>query len=403
MSRYSVYIAVRYLFSKKKRNAINLISAIAVLAFTVCTAALIIILSTMNGFEELIFSMYGKFNPDLKVVPVEGKIFEPGTYTGHIRKMKGVQSVFEVLEDQAAVRHGDYQTVCTVKGVTPDYFSKNGLASFISEGEAVLSENNIPYVVLGAGIDLKINADLGGPFSLISLITPRRGDYSVSDADAIREMQIQPSGVVTMDETISNRYVFVPKTFANDLFERNGMISSLEIRLENPDQADAFSAAISEKLGNELKVLNRYEQQASLYKMFKSEKWASYAILTFILIIAAFNTLGSLTMLVIEKKKDIGTLAALGARPGGIIRIFLINGMMIAGIGTIAGLMAGSTLVWLQDRYGLVRMQGAIIENYPVKLMGNDVFLVAATALILGFLAALYPSVQARKLTQLQT
>lgn len=400
MSRYATFIAGRYLFSKKKRNAINIISSIAVLAFTVCTAALIIILSTMNGFEELIFSMYGKFNPDLKLIPVQGKTFQDKEASGYIGNLKGVKSIFEVLEDQAAIRNGDYQTVCTVKGVDPDYFSANGLSAYISEGDAVLFEKGIQYAILGAGIDQKINADIGGPFGTVSLLTPRRGDFSVSDPEAIRDLQIHPSGVVTMDEVISNRYVFVPRNFADDLFERNGQVSSMEVRLHDFSQAGKIRKAIEEQYGNRLKILDRYEQQASLYKMFRSEKWASYAILTFILLIAAFNTLGSLTMLVIEKKRDIMTLSSLGARPRGIMRIFLINGLMIAGIGTIAGLVTGSSLVLLQDRYGLVKMQGAIIENYPVKLMGNDVLLVAATALLLGALAAVYPAFNAKKLAQ---
>jgi ABC-type lipoprotein release transport system permease subunit len=395
--RTSLFIAGRYLFSKKKRNAINIISSVAVLAFAVCTSALIVILSTMNGFESLIFSMYNKFNPEIKVSLNEGKVFEQDHTIQKLKSIKGIKNMMPIMEDNAAIRNGDYQTVCTVKGVDSNYFIVNGLHSMVVEGEGIVKQNAYNFMVLGSGIDQKINCNIGGPFSLVSLITPRRGDFNVNDIESIKSMEIEPAGVLTLDETISNRYVFVPIDFAQSLFERENQISSLEITLQKNTNVDVVLNEVKQVLGKSFKVQNRMEQQASLYKMFKSEKWASYAILTFILLIAAFNALGSLTMLVIEKKDDIKTLMGMGARPSLIRNVFFSNGFFISAIGTFFGLALGIALVLVQEKYGLVKMQGAIVENYPVKLLLKDVLLVLGTALGLGVLTGIYPALKAMK------
>lgn len=391
----TLFIAKRYLFAKKKRNAINIISGIAVLAFAVCTAALIIILSTMNGFEQLIFSMYNRFNPDLKISPNHGKVFDPTQFQSRIKALKDVAYVWPVMEDNAAIRNGDYQTVCTVKGVDSAYFKVNGLNALITEGEALLQMDDFNYCILGAGIDQKINCNIGGPFSLVSLITPKRGEYNVNDLDAIQSMELEPAGVVTMDDIINNRYVFVPLRFAQSLFERQQQVSSLEVRFKKDNES--AEQAVKAIMGKDFKIQNRMEQQASLYKMFKSEKWASFAILTFILLIAAFNALGSLTMLVIEKKEDIRTLSAMGASKSKIRNIFFTNGFLISGFGALVGLILGVALVLLQQEYGLVKMTGAIIDSYPVKLLWTDVLVVAGTALGLGFLTGIYPAMKSVK------
>ena len=351
----------------------------------------------MNGFESLIFSMYNKFNPEIKISVNEGKVFEQEKTIQKLKSIKGIKNIMAIMEDNAAIRNGDYQTVCTVKGVDSNYFIYNGLNSMVVEGEGIVKQNGFNFMVLGSGIDQKINCNIGGPFSLVSLITPRRGDFNVNDIDAIKTMEIEPAGVLTLDETISNRYVFVPIDFAQELFERENQISSLEILLQKNANTELVLNEVKQILGNSFKVQDRLQQQASLYKMFKSEKWASYAILTFILLIAAFNALGSLTMLVIEKKEDIRTLMGMGARPSLIRNVFFSNGFLISAIGTFFGLVLGIGLVMVQERYGLVKMQGAIVENYPVKLLLNDVFLVLGTALGLGVLTGIYPALKAMK------
>jgi ABC-type lipoprotein release transport system permease subunit len=380
------------LFAKKKRNAINIISSIAVLAFTVCTTALIIILSTMNGFEELIFSMYNKFNPDIKITPIEGKFFEYQSTLAKIKKIEGVAFVLPSLEDHAVVRNHDYQTICTVKGVDDRYFKINDLEGRITEGEALLNEKNVPLMVLGSGVGVKVNASTRGPFSQLTVITPRRGDFSVSDPEAVKQLLIQPSGLITLDEAISNKYVFVPMSFAEQLFETNGKASSLEVKLNANANEEKVYQTIQTLLKKDFKVQNRMEQQATLYKMFKSEKWASFAILTFILLIAAFNALGSLTMLVIEKKEDIYTLISMGASKRIIQKIFFSIGFLISFFGAFLGLLIGLGLVALQQTTGFIKMQGAIVDSYPVKIKGEDILLVLFTVLLLGLIVGILPA-----------
>jgi len=388
------------LFSKKKRNAINIISRIAVLAFAVCTAALIIILSTMNGFEHLIFSMYNKFNPEIKISLSAGKVFESEAVINKIKVLEGVSYVLPALEDNAVIQNGDYQTVCTVKGVDSQYFAVNDLQVLLNSGEAIVKDNGVNYVLMGAGISQKINADASGPFNQINLISPRRGQFSVSDMDAVNTMTIVPSGVLTLDESMSNKYVFVPLDFAQTLFDRPAQASAIEVHVKPGTDITLLQAKLQSTLGTGFKVQNRMEQQASLYKMFRSEKWASYAILTFVLLIAAFNALGSLTMLVMEKKQDIKTLSYIGARPQLIRSVFFNNGFLLAAIGTTIGLCLGIALVLAQDHFGLIKMQGAIVENYPVKLMFEDIILIASTALGLGVLTGLYPAYKAVQLME---
>lgn len=388
------------MFSKKKRNAINIISRIAVLAFAVCTAALIIILSTMNGFEHLIFSMYNKFNPEIKISLSAGKVFESEAVINKIKVLEGVSYVLPALEDNAVIQNGDYQTVCTVKGVDSQYFAVNNLQVLLNSGEAIVKDNGVNYVVMGAGISQKINADASGPFNQINLISPRRGQFSVSDMDAVNTMTIVPSGVLTLDESMSNKYVFVPLDFAQTLFDRPAQASAIEVHVKPGTDITLLQAKLQSTLGTGFKVQNRMEQQASLYKMFRSEKWASYAILTFVLLIAAFNALGSLTMLVMEKKQDIKTLSYIGARPQLIRSVFFNNGFLLAAIGTTIGLCLGIALVLAQDHFGLIKMQGAIVENYPVKLMFEDILLIASTALGLGVLTGLYPAYKAVQLME---
>lgn len=388
------------MFSKKKRNAINIISRIAVLAFAVCTAALIIILSTMNGFEHLIFSMYNKFNPEIKISLSAGKVFESEAVINKIKVLEGVSYVLPALEDNAVIQNGDYQTVCTVKGVDSQYFAVNNLQVLLNSGEAIVKDNGVNYVLMGAGISQKINADASGPFNQINLISPRRGQFSVSDMDAVNTMTIVPSGVLTLDESMSNKYVFVPLDFAQTLFDRPAQASAIEVHVKPGTDITLLQAKLQSTLGTGFKVQNRMEQQASLYKMFRSEKWASYAILTFVLLIAAFNALGSLTMLVMEKKQDIKTLSYIGARPQLIRSVFFNNGFLLAAIGTTIGLCLGIALVLAQDHFGLIKMQGAIVENYPVKLMFEDIILIASTALGLGVLTGLYPAYKAVQLME---
>ncbi len=388
-------IALRYLFARKKQNAINIISGIAILAFSVCSAALVVILSTMNGFENLIFSMYNKFNPDIKITLNEGKVFDINELKTKIGNQSEIQSLYYILKDNAVAKIGDNQTVCTVVGVDSSYLTRTGISGQVVNGYPTLKEDNISYAVMGVGVSSKLNINLNNPYQLISLITPRRGDFSVSDPSAIAQLEIQPGGEITIDETVNNQYVYVDMEFAQQLFERQGKASAIEINVRNKKDIEPLIDKIKSKLGKTYKIQNRMQQQSMLYKMFKSEKWASYAILTFILIIATFNALGSLTMLVIEKKKDIKTMIALGSSKAFIKKIFFTNGLLIALIGCCIGMLIGTVLVLAQQHYGLIKMQGAIVEYYPVKLAISDLILILTTCFVLGIITGIIPAQKA--------
>jgi lipoprotein-releasing system permease protein len=397
--RTGLYIALRYLFSKKKRNAVNYITWITVLGFAVGAFALIVILSTLNGFEKLILSMYSRFDPDLRIEPQQGKVFTIDEATlNKIKGLNAVTAIYPVVEDQAVIKHYENQSVCLVKGVPNDYIDKTGLAPYVLDGEPILSVDGEPRAILGAGIDFKLQTRVNNPHSITTLYVPRRGNYSINDPGILNSLAIWPSGVIVLDEQINQRYIFVPIDFARELFERDSAISFLEIRLKDESLMKETKLLISQMLNaEELKIKDRYQQQESLYKMFKSEKWVTYALLTFVLILASFNVTGSLSMLIVEKKKDIFTLKTLGADNLFIRRLFLTEGMLIGLLGGVIGLTIGCLLVLAQKEFGLIKMQGAIVESFPVILMWTDVILIFGTTLVLGWITSLYPAYNSTK------
>jgi ABC-type lipoprotein release transport system permease subunit len=272
--------------------------------------------------------------------------------------------------------------------------SSLGLDKLITDGDAALREGAVPYIVLGAGIDARLNVNMNSPYNMVSVIAPRRGEFSVSSPESVNQLEIVPGGVLSLDEQINNKYAFVPISFARNIFERDSAVSSLELSLSARAEEKEVVDRLKTILGPVLDIKNQQQQQEALYKMFRSEKWASYAILTFVLLIAAFNVVGSLTMLVLEKKKDIRTFSSLGARDSTIRRIFIYEGMMITMIGSLAGLTIGACLVVAQEHYGFIKMAGAIVDSYPVILQSADLILVLATSVCLGLFSSIYPALR---------
>ncbi len=390
--KYSLFIAFRYLVAKKTHHAVHYISRITALGFMVGSFALIVILSTLNGFEGLILTMYANFDPDLKVEPTTGKTLHFTTQDFEIiEQTPGLLSYHKIIEEQAVVKHFDNQTACYIKGVDKDYFNETALSPYIAEGSGLLYENGQPQAILGAGVDFKLQTRVGNPLSTITLYTPRRGNYSITDPNLIQSKTITPSGVIYLDDQINQKYVFIPYETAATLFERDSAFSYLEIRIK-PGFEKAAESHIEAHFGNTFLVKNRIQQQEALYKMFASEKWVTFALLSFVMLLASFNVTGSLTMLVVEKKKDIFTLATLGASKSFIRQVFLYQGMLVAFIGGFVGLGVGSLLVWAQSKFNIITMSGAIVEAYPVKLLTSDIALIFCTTLILGFITSILPA-----------
>lgn len=389
------YISKRYLVSKKSQNAINIISGISVLGVAIGTMALIVILSVFNGFDELIKSLYSTFDPEIKITLSEGKTFSPASSAfSEIRNNSNVGYFAEVLEENVLLRYGDRQYIATMKGVDNEFVNITGIDTMIVEGEFVLKDKYRPYAVIGQGVAYYLGVGLTflNPINIYSI--KRTGNISMNPEQAINRKFIFPSGIFSIEQEHNIRYIIVPIEFARELLGYQDEVSAIELNLQLGSDAQRVQNEIIQILGKEYLVQNRNEQNALFYRIMKSEKWAIFFILTFILIIASFNIIGSLTMLILDKKQDIITLRNLGASDTLIRRIFLMEGWMVSILGALCGLIIGSLIAWLQTRFGLIKLGGSgsfIIDAYPVVYKFSDVWKVFFTVLLIGFLAAWYP------------
>lgn len=392
---FSFYIAKRYLFAKKSRNVINIISAISVVGVSIGTMALIVILSVFNGFDNLVQSLFNSFDPDIKITIKEGKTFSSGAERiQNLKKLKGVLYMSEIIEENALLKYDDRQYIVTVKGVSDEFINMSGIDSMIIDGEFILKENKNNYAVIGQGVALNLAVGLNF-ITPINIYVPKRTQkVSLNPEKAFSRKYIFPSGIFAIQQDFDSRYIIVPIDFARDLLDYSNEVSAIELKLDPVFNKDKIQEEIKKHLGTGYEVKNRFEQQELLYKIMKSEKWAIFLILTFILIIASFNVIGSLTMLIIEKKKDIDTLRSLGTNLSVLRKIFLFEGWMISILGAILGLMTGTIICWIQQHFGLIKIQGSesfVIDTYPVYMELPDFVYVFVTVLFIGYLAAWYP------------
>lgn len=393
MLRLPGTIAIRYLLGKKSRNAVNIISGIALMGYAVGAFALLTILSALNGFESLLFDVYNDFHPDLRINSRNGKVFHlDSAQLARLRGLPGIAMVSPVLEDNAVLQAGNQQVICTLKGVDSGYLRARKLQQRLIAGEPELgAPNEIPLVVLGEGLDYRLNLNPGEPYQRINAIVPDRQSTSLVNPDII-SLPILPSGVYRLDDEIGNRYAFVSLDFASELFSRDQEYSQLEIMLQPGANAANVSAAVQGLLGKEFDIRDRRRQNEALFKMFRTEKWATFAILCFVLGIISFNLTGALSMLVIEKKEDIRILHVMGAKNQSIGSIFLFEGLLIALSGASLGILLSILAVILQQQYGFITMQSAIVPFYPVELHTSDIALVFGVTFVLGLLSSLYPA-----------
>lgn len=378
----SFYIAKRYLFSKKSLNAIHVISGISMLGVFVGSAALIIILSVFNGFENLVLSMYNTFTPEILIEPAKGKTFDPnGEKFTAIRNDPRIANYTEVLQEKALLRYRNGQYIGLVKGVSSDFLKRDRLDSTVVEGTFTLEDSGTPYAVIGSLVQSYLTINIHDNYSNLVLYSPKKGaENSINPADEFTVKSIHPSGVFQIQRQFDES-VIVPLSFARELLGENRNISSIELYLKKGEQAGAFRNEIKGKLGKGYFVKSRVEQNELLYRILNSEKWAIFFILTFVLIIAVFNIVGSLTMLVIDKKKDIAILSSIGASRTLIQKIFFLEGMMISVMGCVAGMTAGLLFCILQQQYGFIKMaeSNLITEAYPIGMRWTDFILVFFT------------------------
>ena len=390
-----LYIACRYLFAKKSRNAINVISSISVAGVTVGTMALIIVLSVFNGLETLVRSIFNTFDPDLKITPVQGKTFIPdATSLNMLSNVNGVACYSLCAEENALLRYGDRQFVATIKGVDENYSRVTGVDSSMWDGEFMLmSDQGRPFAIPGIGVANYLGMRVNFVTPLNIYVPKRTGTVDLDPENAFIRNYIFPSGIFQVEQEFDSRYVFVPLGFARDLLEYKSEVTSLEIRFDGGAREADVQRDVTRIFGEGYKVQNKYEQQEIFYKVMRSERLAIFLILTLILIVASFSIIGSLTMLIIEKERDIGILRSLGADNMLIRKIFIYEGWLISIIGAIAGIILGFIICWVQQRFGIVSLQSEslIVNAYPVEMKIRDFIVVPLTVLIIGFWAAWYP------------
>jgi lipoprotein-releasing system permease protein len=393
--KLSVYIAKRYLFAKKSRNAINIISAVSVAGVAVGTMALIIILSVFNGLEGMVNKIFNTFDPDLSITASAGKVFVPDSISLlRLSQIKAIDAYSLTLEDNAALRYGDKQYIAIIKGVDDNFKKVTNIDRSMYEGDFRLrAANNQPEAVVGLGVarHLGVNVNFINP---LSIWVPRRtGGNNLNPEDALIRKYIFPSGIFEIEQEYDSKYLFIPIDFCRELLEYDNEISSIEIRLKDYRTEPSVRKEVGKIFGEKFVIKNRMEQQELFYKVMRSERLAIFFILTLIIIIASFNIIGSLTMLIIEKERDIEILKSLGADNDLIRKIFIFEGWLISIIGAMTGLVLGFIICWLQERYGLIKLnsESLLMQSYPVILKLKDFIVVPFTVLLIGYWAAWYP------------
>ena len=397
---FPFYIARRYLFSKKSTNAINIISVISMVGVAVATMALVIVLSVFNGFHDMVASFFTQFDPQLKVVPVEGKtVASDDPVLTELRQLPEVDVATESVEDMALAVYAGHQAMVTVKGVDDNFSSLTHINEIVyGDGQFQLHAADLEYGTIG----IRLAQELGTGVRFgqyIHIYAPRRdGQLDLSNPQEGFEVDslIMP-GVVfaTRQGKYDRDYIVAPIGFARRIFDQQGMLSSLELRLKDGSDLTSVKRQMRRIAGDRFRVLDRYEQQADTFRIMQIEKLLAYIFLTFILIVASFNIIGSLSMLIIDKKDDVATLRNLGADDRQIRQIFLLEGRMIAALGAITGIALGLLLCWLQQTFGLVGMgaeSGMFVVNaYPVSVHYSDVLIVFLTVIAVSWLAVWYP------------
>ncbi len=392
----SVYIAKRYLFSGKKMHAINIISGISMLGVLIGSAALIIILSVFNGFETVILSLYSNFTPEIKIETRLGKTFDPNT--PYFKSLKGDSRMFsftEVLQEKALIKYGDKPFLGTVKGVSDDFLKNKQLDSTVQNGSFTLKSGGRNFAVIGSTIQGNLGINVHDDLSSIQIYSPRRTTVSsINPLDEFVVRSINASGVFGIQQEFDD-IVVTPIEFARDLLDQPKDVSSLELTFKKGTNVASVQNEIEKAIGTSFTIKNRKEQNTELYKTLNYERWSIFMILTFVLIIAIFNIIGSLTMLVIDKRKDIAILSSLGANKRTIQGIFFFEGMMISLIGCFAGIALGLAFCLVQQHFGLIKM-GAhmmVLDAYPIDIEVGDFGLVFLTV---GAIAVVASGVSAR-------
>lgn len=397
---FPFYIAKRYLFSKKSHNAINVISAISVCGVALATMALVCTLSVFNGFQDLVATFFTAFDPQLKITAVSGKVFDgEDARVLKLAEMPEIELITRTLEDNAMVKYQDRQAMVVVKGVEDNFEQQSAIDSILyGRGNPVLHDEVADYVIPGIGLVSVLGSGVRFLDPLV-VYAPKRGSkVNLSNPSAsFVSGKLFSSGLVfaVSQEKYDMSYMLTSLNFARRLFQYDNEVSSIEVKLKDGYSVAQAKQKITALLGDEFRVQDRYQQQADTFRIMEIEKLISYFFLTFILMTACFNVIGSLSMLIIDKKQDALTLRNLGANDRLIIRIFLLEGRMISFIGAVAGILVGLLLCFVQQQFGIISLGSSagsfVIDAYPVSIHLTDIILIFLTVLLVGFLSVWYP------------
>ncbi|WP_337942497.1 FtsX-like permease family protein [Parabacteroides sp.] len=392
------YIARRYLFSKKSHNAINIISMVCVCGVVVATIAVVCALSVYNGFNDLVAGMFSSFDPELKISPRTGKVFDPTT--AEFQKVKQLPDIAwfgEVLQDNALVRYHDRQDIAVIKGVDENFSHLTLIDSILIDGSFILKDEVADYATLGVGLSAKLGAKPGFASPLEIYVPKRDEKVNLSNpASSFNQEYAYIGGVFLINQQVYDEgYMILPISLVRQLLKYDKEVSSIELKLADGVDISSAKKQIKVLLGDRFIVQDRYEQQEASFKMMQVEKWMTFLILSFILAIALFNVVGSLSMLMIEKKDDVRTLQNMGADDKLVRRIFLFEGWMISGFGAVIGIVIGLVLCLLQQHFGFIKLgqtAGAfVIDAYPVRVVFTDLLVAFITVAAIGLMAAWYP------------
>lgn len=381
-------------------------SAIATAGVFVGAAALVIVLSVFNGFESLVTNLYNSFDADYVITPKSGKTFIPDSLQLHkIAQWQEINLLSEVLEENVLLKNGDKQFFATIKGVSPQVAKMESLQNLIVDGKLQLESAGIPYACLGQGVAIGLSLSSSNSLYPLTVYVPNRlGKPDLTNtADAFRILNINVSSVFSVQQDVDSKLFLAPISFTRDLLSYTKEVSALEIYLNSNNTAIDIQEKLQAEFGPNFIVKNKVEQHELLYKIMKSEKWAVFFILVFILIVASFNVIGSLTMLIIDKKKDIAILKSMGATMQSIKNIFLLQGLLISSYGAIAGIITGLIVCFVQQQYGIIGLGGNgtfVIDAYPVKVVPLDIVYVLMVVLLIGFVASVIASKNISKIEE---
>lgn len=396
--------AWRYFKAKKSANAINIIAWVTVSVIAFATACQILVLSVFNGFEGLVKSLYASFYTDVKVIPSKGKTFIlTADQIRSIKQQPGVYAISLIAEDKALIKNDDVQTVVFLKGVDNNYQNVSGVAGKIIEGKYNIGTLDDPLLIIGAGVETASGINVEGALKSppLTLILPKRGMASISDPlSSLSEGSIMANGVFSIQQEFDDKYAITNIDFVKQQMNfGKDEYSAVEIKVNNIESISTTQKSLSVLLGDKYLVQTKYEQNMSLYDTMRLEKWAIYAILTLILIIAAFNMVSALTMLVLEKQKDISVLQSMGANKTLIQKIFLTEGLLLGAIGAVAGILLALIICALQVKFHLIKLPGGsfLIDYFPVSLKLADFLLVSHTVAVIAFIASWFPARKAAR------